>query len=44
MNRRESNDNNTHLNLLDPEIKKYVKLTLYSMPNVLRSYSDEAYN
>ena len=32
------------MNLLDPEINKYVKLSLYSRPNLLRSFTTSEYN
>ena len=30
--------------MLDPEVKQYIKFTLQSMPDVLRSYSDQNYD
>ena len=44
LNRREYKDVDAKLSLVDPEIRQYVKLSLYSMPNVLRSYSTDDYN
>jgi len=32
------------VNLLDPEINKYVKLTLHSRSNILRSFTTSEYN
>ena len=44
MNRRLYNDSGEAVDLLDPEIKKYIRLTLNSGPNILRSYLTSEYD
>ena len=44
MNRRLYNDSTDAVDLLDPEIKKYVKLTLNSGPNIMRGYTTSEFD